>query len=144
MCIRYTMVYRPVRGDKPRTLTSGLSSVQVDRGYSNFWTEVKNASSKSGETKFVIFMTKNWFFFLLCIIFSVTDFLYYITSYTFVHYVILMMALHYVPCRSKLKPEGAGVERVKIQEIPTILLPKFSLRSNKENEYPHFEFLSTK
>ena len=33
-------------------------------------------------------------------------------------------------------------EKWKFQQIPTIYSPKFSLRSNYENEYPHFVFLS--
>ena len=39
-------------------------------------------------------------------------------------------------CLSKLKPQEE--RKWKFQQIPTILLPKFSLQSNYKNEYPHF------
>ena len=65
-------------------------------------------------------------------ILSVTDFLYYMRSYTFTHYIILMMTLHFVPCcqiwnhRSRSRESDFS----KSDNFITII-------------YPHFVFLPT-
>ena len=43
----------------------------------------------------------------------------------------------------KAETIGAGVEKMKISLDHDNLIPTYSLRSNKENEHPHFVFLST-
>ena len=54
-------------------------------------------------------MTKNLNFCFYYTILSVADFLHYMTSYTFAHYVILMMAMS-----AKTETTGAVVEKEKI------------------------------
>ena len=46
-------------------------------------------------------------------------------------------------CAMSKKNETIGAEVEKVMANPDDLLPKFSLRSNIENEYPHFVFLSS-